>query len=243
MKLSLSKVLSRKNLNLAVGLIALMVFLWLISYAIPNLFVQMFDTGLGNLILLGIVALASMANINLGVGLLIMFFILYRFAHMSGRRFEGFQTNAQLITNAKNGVADYETVNFMVTNGYKKYNIGQLNIMNKEQLDTVQKNLNNFLSQPNNSASDRATASSVLRAIQSLQSKRDTIDLLLNNQSNGFDWIKSSQYWNIITKDQLNRYIQSITSYMKTNPTVSQQDKTRYQGYINDVNAKIATMP
>ena len=76
MKLSLNKVLSRKNLNLAVGLIALMVFLWLISYAIPNLFVQMFDTGLGNLILLGIVGLASMANINLGVGLLIMFFIL-----------------------------------------------------------------------------------------------------------------------------------------------------------------------
>jgi hypothetical protein len=86
MKLSLAKILSRKNLNLAVGLIALMVFLWLISYAIPSLFVQMFDTGLGNLILLGIVALASMANINLGVGLLIMFFILYRFAHMSGRR-------------------------------------------------------------------------------------------------------------------------------------------------------------
>ena len=94
MKLSLNKVLSRKNLNLAVGLIALMVFLWLISYAIPNLFVQMFDTGLGNLILLGIVGLASMANINLGVGLLIMFFILYRFAHMSGRRFEGATTMA-----------------------------------------------------------------------------------------------------------------------------------------------------
>ena len=133
MKLSLSKVLSRKNLNLAVGLIALMVFLWLISYAIPSLFVQMFDTGLGNLILLGIVALASMANINLGVGLLIMFFILYRFAHMSGRRFEGFN-NIQLALNAATGKTDADTLNYMTSNSYASYTDGQINAMTKEQL-------------------------------------------------------------------------------------------------------------
>ena len=79
MKFSLNK----KNMNLIVGLLAVMVTLWIISYAIPSLFVQMFGTGLGKLILLGIVVLAGMANIKLGVGLLVMFIILYRFAYMA----------------------------------------------------------------------------------------------------------------------------------------------------------------
>jgi len=135
MKLSLNKVLSRKNLNLAVGLIALMVFLWLISYAIPNLFVQMFDTGLGNLILLGIVGLASMANINLGVGLLIMFFILYRFAHMSGRRFEGFDTlDMDIMKKGLEGDSSPSTIDYMINKKNIKYSDNQINAMTKEQL-------------------------------------------------------------------------------------------------------------
>lgn len=83
MTLSFSDVFSKKNLNLVVGLITLLVVLWVVMFAIPNLFVSLFDTGLGNLILLSFIFLAAMYNINLAVGLSIVFLILYRFSHLS----------------------------------------------------------------------------------------------------------------------------------------------------------------
>ena len=83
MALSFSDVFSKKNLNLVVGLITLLIVLWVIMFAIPNLFVSLFDTFLGNLILIAFIFLAAMYNINLAVGLSIVFLILYRFSHMS----------------------------------------------------------------------------------------------------------------------------------------------------------------
>jgi hypothetical protein len=83
MNFSLSNVFSRKNLNLVVGLITLLVVLWVIMFAIPNLFVNLFDTALGNLILIAFIFLAAIYNINLAVGLAIVFIILYRFSHYS----------------------------------------------------------------------------------------------------------------------------------------------------------------
>lgn len=74
---------SRKNLNLVVGLITLLVILWIVMFAVPGLFVNLFDTGLGNLILIAFIFLAGMYNINLAVGLAIVFIILWRFSHMS----------------------------------------------------------------------------------------------------------------------------------------------------------------
>jgi hypothetical protein len=56
-------------------------------FAVPGLFVYMFDTGLGNLILLAFIFLAAMYNINLAVGLLMVVVVLYRFAHMSTTNF------------------------------------------------------------------------------------------------------------------------------------------------------------
>jgi hypothetical protein len=87
MSLSFENVFSKKNLNLVVGLITLLVVLWVVMFAIPSLFVNLFDTGLGNLILIGFIALAAMYNINLAVGLSIVFIILYRFSHMHIEQF------------------------------------------------------------------------------------------------------------------------------------------------------------
>jgi hypothetical protein len=81
MTFSLSETFSRKNLNLIVGLITLLIILWLIMFAVPGLFVSLFDNFLGNLILLGFIAMAGMYNINLAVGLGVVFIILYRFSH------------------------------------------------------------------------------------------------------------------------------------------------------------------
>lgn len=83
MSSSLSEVFSRKNLNLVVGLIALLIVLYIIMYAVPELFVNLFDTGLGNLILIAFIILAGMYNFNLAIGLAIVFIILWRFSHMT----------------------------------------------------------------------------------------------------------------------------------------------------------------
>jgi hypothetical protein len=61
--------------------------LWVVMFAIPDLFINLFDTGLGNLILVAFIFLAAMYNVNLAVGLAIVFIILYRFSHMSSENF------------------------------------------------------------------------------------------------------------------------------------------------------------
>jgi hypothetical protein len=61
--------------------------MWIIMFAVPSLFVNLFDTGLGNLILIAFIFLAAMYNINLAIGLGIVFLVLYRFSHMSVEHF------------------------------------------------------------------------------------------------------------------------------------------------------------
>ena len=87
MDISLSSVFSRKNINLVVGLLTLLLGLWVVMFAVPSLFVNLFDTGLGNLILIAFIFLAAMYNTNLAVGLSIVFLVIYRFSHMSVNTF------------------------------------------------------------------------------------------------------------------------------------------------------------
>jgi hypothetical protein len=54
-------------------------------FAVPSLFVSLFDTGLGNLILIAFLFLAGMYNMNLAIGLAIVLIILWSFSHMSVR--------------------------------------------------------------------------------------------------------------------------------------------------------------
>ena len=77
----------KKTQNLIVGLFTLLFTLWLVMFAVPNIFVNLFDTLLGNLILIVFIFLAAMYNINLAVGLAVVFIILWRFSHM---RIDGF---------------------------------------------------------------------------------------------------------------------------------------------------------
>ena len=87
MSFSLETLFSRKNINLIVGLITLLLFLWIVLFAIPSLFVNLFDTFLGNLILILFILFATIYDKNLGIGLAVVFIILWRFSHMSSERF------------------------------------------------------------------------------------------------------------------------------------------------------------
>jgi hypothetical protein len=79
----LSELFDSKNVNLVVGVLTLLIVIWLISFAIPSLFVSLFNTALGNFILLGFIILTGMYNTKLAFALALMLFFLFRFSHMS----------------------------------------------------------------------------------------------------------------------------------------------------------------
>jgi hypothetical protein len=81
----LTDIFSKKNMNFVVGLITLFIVLWVVMFAVPGLFVSLFNTFLGNAILLTFIVLAAMFNVNLAVGLAVVFLVLFRFSQMSGR--------------------------------------------------------------------------------------------------------------------------------------------------------------
>ena len=74
-------------MNLAVGLISLFVVLWIVMYAVPGLFVRLFDTNLGNMMLAVFIFLAGLYSVPLAVGLLAVFVVLWRFQHMRLEQF------------------------------------------------------------------------------------------------------------------------------------------------------------
>jgi hypothetical protein len=79
--------MDQRKRNLIVGLFSLLVALWLVMFAVPELFVNLFDTALGNLILIVFIVLAGMQNMVMGLGLATIFVILFRFSHMSSQPF------------------------------------------------------------------------------------------------------------------------------------------------------------
>ena len=86
-------IFSKKNMNMFVGLLSLLIALWLVMYFIPSIFVNLFDTTLGNFLLLVFVVLAGMRDMTMGVGLAVVLLVLYRFSRMSSMyMFEGATT-------------------------------------------------------------------------------------------------------------------------------------------------------
>jgi len=78
----LKELFSPKNLDFVVGIFTLLIGLWLVLFFIPTLFVSLFNTILGNLILIIFIILVAMYNTNLSIGLTIMLIILWRFSHI-----------------------------------------------------------------------------------------------------------------------------------------------------------------
>ena len=70
------------NINLIVGLGAIFIILWLIIYIIPSFFSYLFNTLLGQIILVMLVIIAGYYKLAVGLILAILFIILYQFANM-----------------------------------------------------------------------------------------------------------------------------------------------------------------
>ena len=72
-----------------IGLLTIVVLLWIVLYLIPEIMVSLFDTLLGNLLLTLIVLLSYTNNRYLGIGIGLLFVIVYRFVALSKSK-EGF---------------------------------------------------------------------------------------------------------------------------------------------------------
>lgn len=84
------------NKTILIGLLSILIGLWSILYLIPSFLTSLFNTILGNLILLISLILISSKDIKYGIALSIIFVVLYRFSHFkegftwseeSGRKF------------------------------------------------------------------------------------------------------------------------------------------------------------
>ena len=83
MSMSISELFSENNANIVIGIVAFLTIIWLVIYAVPSLFVSLFNNILGNFILLGLVILTGMYNPIAAICLGVIFFILVRVSHMS----------------------------------------------------------------------------------------------------------------------------------------------------------------
>ena len=67
--------------SLIVGILTLLIGIWVIFYAVPELFASLFNTLVGNLILVFILILTAMKNIVVSLALAVFFLGLYNFSH------------------------------------------------------------------------------------------------------------------------------------------------------------------
>lgn len=80
---------SKKNVETFIQLFSALIILWIIMFIIPNLFVFLFDSYVGNLILIGLTILIGIYNLRFAIGFAIII-ILYRFNYLSRYRLDGF---------------------------------------------------------------------------------------------------------------------------------------------------------
>ena len=87
---------NEENQQIMIGLLALLIFLWLILYVIPGIFSTLFHTLLGNLIILLCIILLGSKDIKYSLLALLVVIVLYRFS-----QFNNLSSNNQ--TNLKEG--------------------------------------------------------------------------------------------------------------------------------------------
>jgi hypothetical protein len=87
----IKKQLNDDNRTKLIGILTILIFLWIILYFIPDLFFSLFNTLLGNLILLLSIILVVSYNIKYGLGLALIVIIIFRFSQIIKERREGFE--------------------------------------------------------------------------------------------------------------------------------------------------------
>jgi hypothetical protein len=117
-----------------IGLLTILICLWLVLYFIPELFVSLFNTLLGNLILIISTILVFMNNRTYGliVGLIIL--VLYRFSLLSKEGFEiNISGNFNIDKNSEQMTQEDMNQDFLrIQNTLNKNNVFDMNIINSQ---------------------------------------------------------------------------------------------------------------
>ena len=79
--------LNDKNKTKLIGLLTILITIWIVLYFIPEIFISLFNTLLGNLILIISVLLVYMNNKIYGLCMGLILLILYRFSQLSKENF------------------------------------------------------------------------------------------------------------------------------------------------------------
>ena len=81
--INIKNILTEENRTKAIGLLSILTILWFILYFIPEIFLSLFNSILGNLILLLISILSLSYDIKYGSFITIAIIIIYRFSQLS----------------------------------------------------------------------------------------------------------------------------------------------------------------
>ena len=123
-----------ENKTKIIGLLTILIIVWLILYFIPEIMTSLFNTLLGNLILLLIAILVSMYNVKYGIIAIIFIVIMYRFTQQILNKKEGFKWNEQ---STKDFLQIQQTIN---RQSIFDVNFIQENQASQEELDYFLKN-------------------------------------------------------------------------------------------------------
>lgn len=82
------------NITALIGLLAILIALWVIMYLIPNIFISLFNSLLGNMILLISIILVTSKSKWYGLIMTLVCIIIYRFSHLLARNKEEFTTES-----------------------------------------------------------------------------------------------------------------------------------------------------
>lgn len=92
----LKKTLNEENKTKVIGLLTILIIFWLVLYFIPEVFVSLFTTLLGNLILIVTTLLVFMNNRIYGLITGLVFLLLFRFSQLSSNKKEGFTKKSEI---------------------------------------------------------------------------------------------------------------------------------------------------
>ena len=129
----IKQIFNKKNNTEIIGILTILIVLWCIYYIIPQIFVSLFHTILGNFILLIILILVTSYNYIYGITLGIIFIIIFRFNQLSKVQ-EGLQLSKQSL---QDFIAIQRTIN---PNIVFDVNVMQNGQVTQEELDYFNKN-------------------------------------------------------------------------------------------------------
>ena len=76
-------IINEENRTKIIGFLTILILLWLVLYFIPEVFTSLFNTILGNLILLTISILTLMYDLKYGIIISLILIVIYRFSQLS----------------------------------------------------------------------------------------------------------------------------------------------------------------